>query len=304
MNSSNSDSLIEHKQQLLELQELYEAEVEKRRELERALKIKDEFFAFLFHEFKTPLTVINAIIQTMELTCKDELSRKAQGYLTKIRQNVFRQLRLINNLLDYTKTQSGYINIHKRNMDIVYLTRVITESVNLYARMKEIELRFVTSLPEKIIAIDDEKFERIILNLLSNAIKFTPSGKCVNVRLTLNKKKVYIEVEDEGIGIPKENLEMIFDRFGQVDSSLSRNSEGTGIGLTLVKNMVKALGGEIEVKSKEKKGSTFKIILPDETFNELNEKPAEVNIEDNRLIQAVNIEFSDIYNFPQIIQKI
>lgn len=266
-------------------------------ELERALKIKDEFFAFLSHEFKTPLTVINAVIQTMELKCRDELSRKVMGYLSKIKQNVFRQMRLINNLLDFTKAQSGYINVYKRNMDIVFLTQVITESVTLYAKMKGLELRFISSIPEKIIAIDDEKYERIILNLLSNAIKFTPYGKCISVKLTLQNRKVEIKVEDEGIGIPEEKLGLIFDSFGQVNSSLSRDSEGTGLGLALVKLMVKALGGQIEVSSEEKKGSTFKIVLPDEIEYEVKEKTEEKDTKDNRLIQAVNIEFSDLYMY-------
>jgi len=259
-------------------------------ELEKALEVKDEFLAYISHEFKTPLTVISAAIQAMEITCDE----KSRGYLKKIRQNVYRQLRLINNLLDITKAQSGYINVHKRNMDIVFLTRLITESVALYAKEKGVELRFESDMQKKIIAIDDEKYERIILNLLSNAIKFTPSGKCINIRLIAKKNIVYVRVEDEGVGIPKEKQEMIFERFGQVDSNLARNSEGTGIGLTLVKLMTKALGGDIRVESEENIGTTFEIELPIETVNEVAEQNLDI-AKDRRLIQAVNIEFSDIY---------
>lgn len=263
-------------------------------DLENILTKKDEFFSFISHEFKTPLTVISSAIQAMEVVCKNELSEKAKGYINKIRQNSLRQLRLVNNLLDFSKSESGFMKINKRNMDIVSLTKVITESISLYAKEKGIVVKFSTLFVKKIIAIDDEKYERILLNLLSNAIKFTPSGKYIHVKVSKRNRKVCIEVEDEGIGILKEKQEIIFERFGQVDNSLTRKTEGTGIGLSLVKLLVKAHEGEIAVHSEEGKGSTFTILLPavktlEGTLDGFKE------ITDNRLIQAIAIEFSDIY---------
>ncbi|MPN03587.1 Sensor histidine kinase RcsC [bioreactor metagenome] len=114
------------------------------------------------------------------------------------------------------------------------------------------------------------------------------------MRLSLRKKNICIEVQDEGIGIPKDKKNIIFERFGQVDSSLSRQAEGTGIGLSLVKRFVEGLGGSISVKSTVGKGSTFTILIPDElTIEEDNNEMT--NLMDNRLVEVTNVEFSDIY---------
>ena len=183
-------------------------------------------------------------------------------------------------------------------MDIVLLTKSITESIAIYAEQKSIRLSFSSTLVKKIMGIDEEKYERILLNLLSNAVKFTPEGKSVTVKvfqkIVKGKCKVYIQVRDKGIGIPHDKKKLIFERFGQVDSSLTRPSEGIGIGLTLVKMLVEILGGEIILESKEGMGCTFTIILPTEKVKGTPiEQIKEIN--DNRLIQATTIEFSDIY---------
>ncbi|MDP4146839.1 MAG: ATP-binding protein [Bacillota bacterium] len=263
--------------------------------LENAIEMKDEFLSLVSHEFRTPLNVINTAIQAIELICKDELSDRLKNYLRPIKQNCFRQQRLVNNLLDITRADAGRIKIYKKNINIVFLTKAITESVQTYSSQKGVTISFVSSIDKKVIGIDDEKYERILLNLLSNAIKFTPEGKCITVSLYSNKGRICIDVRDEGIGIPKDKADIIFERFGQVDSSLSRQAEGTGIGLSLVKRFVEALGGSISLKSRINYGSTFTISLPDEKAVEEPIKGKIVDLMDNRLIQAATIEFSDIY---------
>lgn len=263
--------------------------------LEHSLHLKDEFLSLISHEFKTPLTVINSAIQAMELICRDELSEKAKGFINKIRQNSYRQIRLVNNLLDLTRINAGHLNVHRKNTDIIFLTRAIMESVQLYAGQKNLSLRFNAESEHKIISLDEEKYERILLNLLSNAIKFSPRGKTVNVTVRFNEGRVLVDIMDEGIGIPEEKLDIIFERFGQVDSSLSRQAEGAGIGLSLVKLFVEALNGYIHVKSKVGMGSTFTISLPDKTIIEENTEPMIKECADNRIVQATVIEFSDIY---------
>ncbi len=263
--------------------------------LEKSLQLKDEFLSLISHEFKTPLTVINAAIQALELLCRDELSEKARGFIRKIRQNSYRQLRLVNNLLDITRINAGHNKINKRNADIIFLTRAITESVSLYARQKALTLSFVADTDKKIISLDEEKYERILLNLLSNAIKFSPGGKTITVRVRQSDSQVLIEVADEGIGIPKDKLDLIFERFGQVDSSLSRQAEGTGIGLSLVKFFVEALNGIISVESTVGAGSTFTVSLPDRLVTEEDAEASKSEFMDSRIIQAIVIEFSDIY---------
>jgi len=212
----NQNKIIEQEEQLLR------TEKEKSEALEKSLEMKDEFLSIISHEFRTPLNVINSAVQAMSCICGNELSDKAKGYMKMIRQNAFRQLRLVNDIVDITRINSGHVNIHKKNMDIVFLTKAITESVYAYAAQKSITLTFITSLGKKVIAIDEEKYERIILNLLSNAIKFTPEGASIIVNLRSTKGSICIEVKDSGIGIPKDKLDVIFERFGQVDSSLSR----------------------------------------------------------------------------------
>ena len=274
-------------------------EVEKAKQMENILKLKDEFLYFITHEFKTPLSVINAAVQTLEHCYSMQIPDKARFLIGKVKQNSYRQLRLVNNLLEIARINSGYIKLKQRNVDIVFLTRAITESVAIYAQQKGIELVFVTKFPQRVIGLDDEKLERVLLNLLSNAIKFTPAGKKVVVELSSglhkHKRVIRIKVKDQGIGIPKEKQTVIFDRFGQVDNLLTVQAEGSGIGLYLVKLMVDSIGGEITLESEWGKGSVFTLMIPSKKSKE-NAKEQKFKLRsDNRLIQTTAIEFSDIY---------
>lgn len=285
--------------------QLLKAEIEKREALENAMKLKDEFLYMITHEFKTPLAVINSALQTMNLVCKQQIPSKANMFLDTIRQNTNRQLRLVNNLLDITKLNAGQIKLHKSMFDIVFVTQSIVHSVQIYAEQKDIKVSFLTCLSSKKIVIDEEKFERILLNLLSNALKFTPSGGLISVLLTTKKNQdkemVAVTVSDNGIGIPLDKQQHIFERFGQADTSLSRQAEGTGIGLYLVKLLVHALNGHILLESEEGIGSQFTVLLPEGDSDELQtsctsiEGLQKTSINDSRLIEAAAIEFSDIY---------
>jgi signal transduction histidine kinase len=197
------------------------------------------------------------------------------------------------------RINAGQLKLKKRNIDIVFLARAITESVAIYAQQKGVEIVFATKLMQRVIGIDDEKFERILLNLLSNAIKYTPSGEKIVVELSakLNKKKrmICIKVKDQGVGIPKEKQSLIFERFGQVDSTLTRQAEGSGIGLYLVKLMMDALGGEILVESEIGKGSVFTLMIPSKKVKKnINEREMQ-HISDSRIVQSIATEFADIY---------
>ena len=270
-------------------------EVKQNKELQNTLKMQEEFFSFVSHDFKTPLTVINAAVQALQNLCGDELSDKALGFVKKIRQNSLRQLRLVNNLLDIIKASSNYLTVQKQNCDIVLVTKDITESVLLYANQKKLNLIFNSSMNSKIIGIDLEKYERVLLNLLSNAIKYTPSGKCIYVTVESVDDDIVIKVKDEGIGIPPEKHEVIFERFVQVESTLTRSTESTGIGLCLVKKLVQAMDGTLSLESKVGEGSTFTIKLPALTADDCNVIVTREKDTDDRLIKAVAIEFSDIY---------
>lgn len=289
----------------LQHEEIIRIEKEKNEVLENAMKLKNEFLYLITHEFKTPLAVISSALQTMDLVCKEQMPIKANKFLDAIRQNTNRQLRLVNNLLDITRLNAGHIKLNKNNFDIVYVTQSIVKSVEMYAQMKKITVAFKSNFTKKEILIDEEKFERILLNLLSNALKFTPNGKSINVTLTSkkykNKSMICINVQDEGIGIPKDRQEHIFERFGQADTTLSRHAEGTGIGLHLVKLLVNAFDGCVTVESEEGVGSTFTILLPAtkakhlDEMEQCHEVSSQFMSNNHRIVQAALIEFSDIY---------
>ncbi len=285
----NQREIKNHQEQLINI------EKEKNDALRKAMDMKDEFLSLISHEFKTPITVIHSAIQAMEYICKDEITDKIKGFINKIRQNSLRQLRLVNNLLDITRMSAGHIKINKENHDIVFLTKIIVESIYVYTQQKGVQVSFVPSSAKKIIGVDEEKYERILLNLLSNAIKFTPKGKNIWVIISSQKEFVSIKVKDEGIGMPENKQKIIFERFGQVDSSLSRQAEGSGIGLHLVKKFVESLDGSISVESKEGMGSTFTVRLPNKKVATNLERKTLQEISDHRLIQSTAIEFSDIY---------
>ena len=283
-----------HTEQLLK-----QAEEEKQQAVSRANEMKDEFLSIISHEFKTPLTVINSAIQTMEAICRQELTTKCKWFLKKIKLNAYRQLRLINNLLDVTSMNSDSIKVNPSNKDIVSVTKAIVETVQPFALKKNITLNFSSAMDNMVIGIDEEKYERIILNLFSNAIKFTPMGKSIHVRLYCNKEghrdMVCVDVEDEGVGIPEDKQELVFEKFGQVDKSLARNAEGTGIGLFLTRLLASALNGSISLKSKAGRGSVFTLHLP-----ALKAKPCKNSqivgaLSCVSLAHTVEMEFSDIY---------
>lgn len=261
-------------------------------------KLKTEFFANISHELKTPVNVIYSALQMCQLLsdkCKSDCSEGQKKYFKMMKQNCYRQIRLINNIIDITKIDSGYLKLQFRNVDIINLIESITTSVVPYAESKGLEIIFDTQMEEKVICCDPDKIERIILNLLSNAIKFTDSGGSIYINIYNNKDTIAISVKDTGIGIPEQKKEAIFERFIQVDKSLSRNNEGSGIGLSLVKSLVEMHNGTITLLSEINKGSEFIIELPARKLEE-DEIAADIcSLNEQNKVETINIEFSDIY---------
>jgi signal transduction histidine kinase len=262
-------------------------------------KLRTAFFANISHELRTPLTVIFSAEQMLALLLKDVKldgrQSEARQYMHIIKQNCYRLIRLIANLIDITKIDAGYFQINFSNCDIVRIVEDITLSVAKYIECKNLSLIFDTEVEEKIISCDLDKIERIMLNLLSNAVKFTPEGGGIYVNMYEKEDRIVISVKDTGIGIPPEMQNTIFDRFVQVDKTTSRNNEGSGIGLSLVKSLVEMHGGNISLTSESGKGSEFIIELLDRTeeCEAAIDKCTEIKGSDN--IERINIEFSDIY---------
>jgi signal transduction histidine kinase len=214
-----------------------------------------------------------------------------------MKQNSYRLLRLINNLIDITRIDSGFLKFNFSNHNIVSVIEDITLSVANYAESRGINVIFDTDVEEKVIGCDPDSIERIILNLLSNSIKFTPSGGSIFVSIFDKKDKIAISVKDTGIGIPHDKIDIIFERFRQVDTSLHRACEGSGIGLSLVKALVEGLKGNIYAQSENGKGTEITIELPVFLVAE-NDSIEMTKLNNNNIdrVQRINIEFSDIYN--------
>jgi PAS domain S-box-containing protein len=255
-----------------------------------------DFFTNMSHELKTPVNVIYVAIQTINMNLdnyKLDNINKCKSYLKIMKQNCLRMIKLINNLLDITKVDSGFIKINKKSGNIVSVVEDIIQSVVGYGKSKEIEIIFDTDSEEKIMSFDHDMIERIMLNLVSNAFKYSYFNGKIYVNLIDKGPNIIIKVKDEGEGIPQNKLDVIFERFGQANSSLSRQCEGTGIGLYLVKSFTEMHGGKISVISHEGKGSEFSIVLP-AVLVENEDYVDKVLFETN--VERMEIEFSDIYS--------
>ncbi|MBC6951109.1 hybrid sensor histidine kinase/response regulator [candidate division KSB1 bacterium] len=241
-------------------------EAEKLKELDT---LKSRFFANLSHEFRTPLTLI---LGPVEQILSEVLDEKVRMKLRLVHANGQRLLALINQLLDLSKLESGKMQLRAAPGNPVEFLQRLTVAFAPLAERKQITLRFEAKARALELYFDRDKMEKIFSNLLSNAIKFTPEGGSVIVECGLgnaervsairNPKSAIINVRDTGIGIPAEKLPHIFDRFYQANTSSTREFEGTGIGLALVKELVELHHGKISVASAEVKGATFTVRLP------------------------------------------
>lgn len=263
-------------------------------------KLKTEFFANLSHEFRTPLNVMLSTLQLLNLIGINksaiENKDKIKKYYSIMKQNCYRLLRLVNNLIDITRIDAEHLKLNLKNENIISIIEDITLSITDYAKNKGLDIIFDTDIEEKIIACDADKIERIILNLLSNAIKFTPNGGTIFVSITDKNSSIIVSVRDTGVGIPSDKQDCIFNRFVQIDKSLSRNREGSGIGLSLVKSFVELHNGTIQIESEAGKGSEFIIEFPTTILYNNENIILDEDLTKENTIQRFHIEFSDIYD--------
>lgn len=229
--------------------------------------MKSRFFANISHEFRTPLTLILAPIQK-----RLELAQSTEDKIefSLIQRNASRLLKLVNQLLDLSRLEAGTMGIKASNGDLVSFTRLLVQGFQSMAESRNISFIFHSDVQIINMWFDHEKLEKIIVNLLSNAFKFTPPGGAVSVKVfaETNPSKDFkdgyagITVSDSGVGIPEEQLVKIFDRFYQVDSSQTREYEGSGIGLALTKELIELHSGQISVNSTPGAGTIFTVKLP------------------------------------------
>ena len=223
--------------------------------------MKSDFVSSVSHELKTPLTSIRALTERL-LAGKVKSPEKMHQYYSLIDQDANKLTRLVKNILDFSKIEAGKKEYSFEATDVsAWLDEAIDDFINDHIHDRiEIKKHFDPDIPSA--AIDHEAFFQCLNNLLDNAIKFSPNSKSVDIYLQKKSEFVVIRVQDRGIGIPKKDLDRIFDRFFQCTPSSRQSVKGTGLGLALVKHTVEAHGGRISVKSSPGHGSTFTIFLP------------------------------------------
>lgn len=242
------------------IQQQEQAEADRLRELD---ELKNRLYTSITHEFRTPLTVI------MGMTAEIE-DPKVKRLIHRNSNNL---LRLINQILDLSKLESGKTKLNLTQADIITYLQYLTESFLSAAETKHIRLSFYPEVPQLVMDFDEEKIQQIVYNLLSNAIKFTPENGTIIFHAKLlteqEQSMLQLKIQDSGSGIPSEHLAYIFDRFYQVENTNIPNQGGTGIGLALTKELVEYMGGSITVSSQERQGSLFTVLLPIHKVNPL-----------------------------------
>lgn len=222
-------------------------------------KMKADFVANVTHELKTPLTSINMFADSIVMD-RVQKEKDLKKYATIIVKESEKLKRMINNILDFSRKESDKLNIQTSLTSISTLIHEIMDEMNYWLEIHGFEV--IQNLDHSLKAnIDKEGLKQVLSNLLTNAIKYSPDKKQVEVRSYATDSKICIAVSDQGIGIPEENVSKIFDKFYRVSDSDNQGISGTGLGLTVSKDIVEAHGGVISVKSKMNKGTTFTIEL-------------------------------------------
>ncbi|HEY9668934.1 MAG TPA: GAF domain-containing protein, partial [Coleofasciculaceae cyanobacterium] len=230
-----------------------------RQQAERLIELdrqKTEFFQNISHEFRTPLTLMIGPLETVVAQQKDLPYEQSTIAL----RNSRRVLRLVNQLLDLHRLDAGRMQANFRPCDLVEFVGQIVETFRPYCEKKRINL-CAQLVPSSPVYLDLEKFDKVLYNLLSNAMKFTDAGGSITVKVEPAGDHVRMQVTDTGIGIRKEQIPHLFERFRQAEGSVNRSYEGSGLGLALVKELVELHGGQISVESVYKEGTTFTVWL-------------------------------------------
>ncbi len=229
-------------------------------------EMKSEFYTNITHEFRSPLTVILGMTEQISSSLGIQCKKPCVMPLKAIKRNGRKLLNLVNQLLDMAKIEDGKYQINNTKGDIVWFLGFMVENFYSYAQSKNIKLIYYTEFDKLIMDFDSKVMERIMSNLLGNAIKFSDNGGKVIIHVNKIKKAdnsmLQVKIKDEGIGIEKSAIPYIFDRYYQIDASRKNRNEGTGIGLSMVKNLIELMKGSISVKSKIGNGSTFTFVLP------------------------------------------
>lgn len=225
-------------------------------------ELKNKLFTNISHELRTPVTLIKAPLEHLLLHEKGETISASRSNMERTFKNALRLEKLVDQLLDVTRIDRQTISVRMIPVNIVKEVRWLIESFRSYAEFKEIRLHFTSSHEALFVALDKDMFEKICMNLLSNAVKFTPRGGQIKVELSTEQTNVNVKITDSGVGISSKDMPRIFERYYKVTQKNGYNSEGMGIGLSLTKEFVEIMKGNIGVESSPGKGACFTLQFP------------------------------------------
>ena len=258
-------------------------------------KIKDEFYANISHELRTPINVIYSGLQLNSIYIENKEIEKVKGNNKIIKQNCLRLIRTVNNFIDSNKLAENKIVFNKEVYNIVDIIDNIVLSCDYYMKQKNIKVTFDPEFEEIYMSCDKSHIERIMLNILSNSLKYGKEFGNIFVTLLLEDDNIIIEVMNDAEAVEEGKRKLIFEKFTKINNSLSRPSEGSGLGLFLTKGLVELNGGNIEIISGKEVGNIFKMTLPYDKSIEKGESLVNKELKVNELKEMVDIEFSDIY---------
>jgi CheY-like chemotaxis protein/anti-sigma regulatory factor (Ser/Thr protein kinase) len=249
---------------------------------EEAGEAKSQFLATMSHEIRTPM---NGVIGMTNLLASTKMSKEQEGFVDTIKKSGENLIVIINDILDFSKIESGKIELEKVVYGFHDMLYEVIDLLSFSANEKglNLALKIGVDVPKRIVG-DAVRLKQIMVNLVSNAVKFTKSGSVhvyIESLVADDEIRLQFRVEDTGIGIPEEKMDRLFESFSQVDSTTTRKYGGTGLGLAICKNLIKLMGGEIEVKSESGVGSVFSFELdfPNITNEQYVEKPLELNLD-------------------------
>lgn len=235
---------------------------ENNQKLKELDQIKGRFFANISHELRTPLTLLLSPLETMMHSQDRQFDADARNLMTIMHGNGMRLLKLINDLLDLVRLESGRMEVKREPLELTAFLRSLCGAPLQMAASKGLKLEISVQPDLGPLLVDRDKLEKTVLNLVFNALKFTPAGGVVSLDAARKDERLVIAVADTGVGISQKNLPYVFDRFWQADNSSKRKYQGVGIGLSLVKELTEIQDGKVSVQSQEGKGTTFTVDLP------------------------------------------
>jgi signal transduction histidine kinase len=235
---------------------------ERNAELQRANAAKAQFLAMMSHELRTPLNAIGGFTELMELGLRGPVTPEQVEDLGRIRRNKDLLVSIITDILDFSRTDAGTLTVEMEAVPLAPLLTDVVDAVRTQMAAKGVQLEVGDVPADAVVRGDQKKIVQVLLNLLSNAMKFTEPGGEVGIHTVVDDGAVRIDVRDTGSGISPAQLETIFEPFVQVDASLTRRAGGTGLGLAIARQLTRAMGGTVTVRSQLGAGSTFSLTLP------------------------------------------